>query len=90
MVFGLGLLVRPGELYRAFLRGRSCLSLYERTDSQRELSEMPLGTLRVQIGIDARPTGRRASDSFAFLLWTLAAILPPLFAVAATRWIMSR
>jgi hypothetical protein len=91
MMFGLGLLLRPRKIYHAFLRGRRCLSLYERTESPRVLSEIPLAVLRVQMGINAQPAARRVSDSFAFSLWALAAIVPPVFAVAAsTQWLISR
>ena len=82
MMFGLGLLVRPREIYRAFLRGRHCLSLYERTESPGVLSEMSVAALRAQLGTDAHPVPRRASDSFAFWLWALAAMATPALAVS--------
>ena len=83
MMFGLGLLVRPREIYHAFLRGRRCLSLYERTESPRVLSEMSIAALRAQVGTDAQLVTRRASDSFAFWFWALAVIVPSALAVAS-------
>jgi len=91
LMFGVGLLVRPRELYRAFLRGRHCRSLYERIESPRVMSELPLAALRAQVGITdtLRPNG--VADSLLFSVWMLAAVAVPAGALfASLHWLASK
>ena len=86
MMFGLGVLTRPREVYRAFLRGRHCISLYELNEDQRALSGMPIAALRAHVGIDTQPAPR-GTDSLVFATWTLAVVILLVAIFGVIAWV---
>lgn len=85
VMFALGLLVCPGALFRAFVRGRRiATSMYCRRETQSTLAEMTVTGLRASIGLDRYPVTPLPADRGAFALWAgaaVATILAPVLVV---------
>jgi len=88
MMFTLGLVIAPRRVYRAFVRGRHCTSVY-RIGWSDALLEREVDGLRRELGVD-RPHAPTWRDRLAFAAFTggLVAIvtLPP----AALLWWLVR
>lgn len=93
-----GLVVNPGGVYRGFMRGRRCLSLYGQTYDD-ELLDSKVSEYRVRLRLNAPADEPRAIDHAAFLFWVLAgavtylisitfALLPILTIIGV--WVLSR
>jgi hypothetical protein len=69
--FGLGLLLYPGALFRAFMKGRNTrTSLYYNYQYNEALLNKTVGQLREELGVTAVKTNS-ARDHIYFSLWTL-------------------
>jgi hypothetical protein len=66
-----GLVLWPGYIYRAFIFGRKCRSLYYRTYDERLLSS-DIGSLRNELGLK-KSRNKRWVDDVSFGLWVLLA-----------------
>jgi len=66
--FAIGLIIAPGKVYRAFLRGRSSANLYKRTFSDELLAEN-VGHLRKELRLDGQQPNATLSDKTSFLAW---------------------
>jgi ubiquinone biosynthesis protein COQ4 len=73
--FGVGLAIAPRRVYRAFVRGRHCTSLYRRGWSE-ELLARDVETLRRELGLD-RPHRATWRDRLVFAALAGALALPP-------------
>ena len=82
-MFGLGLLVTPRQVFRAFVRGRHAASIYHRRDTREALSSLTVDELRTQLGLDRPAPAVRLLDRLAFLAWAVlaAAVMISPFAV---------
>jgi hypothetical protein len=88
---GIGMLIAPGALLRAFVRGRHSRNLY-RTQIDDALLDAPLGALRHRLGLDREPPPARPGDVLRFAAWgaigvstvvlTAALLLLPMAGVA--------
>jgi hypothetical protein len=78
---GIGLLIAPRRLFRAFVRGRHSRNLY-RAELDDALLDAPLGTVRRGLGLDREPPAADPGDVLCFLGWA-AAGLATLAATAA-------
>jgi hypothetical protein len=92
--FGAGLVLAPGRLFRAFLRGRQALTnLYMSGIDQSRLDQITVGELRDQLGLRAALSSARPSDVVWFVLWCVPSILAwlpvPSFAVVVV-WLIAR
>ncbi len=84
-IFPLGLLRRPGAMFRAFLRGRRAESVY-RWEDRVTLRGMTVSALRATLGVPEATPSARVSDRLIFLLWSVVAVafvLSPSLAVFA-------
>jgi hypothetical protein len=73
-MFGLGLIVTPQRVFRAFLRGRHAASIYHRSDSKEALSALTVDELRSQLRLERPDPAAGLSDWLAFTTWGLAAL----------------
>lgn len=92
--FGAGIVLAPGRLFRAFLRGRQArTNLYKSGIDQSRLDQISVGELREQLGLRDPLTSARPSDFVWFILWSVPSILSwlpvPLFAVVVL-WLIAR
>jgi hypothetical protein len=86
-MFSLGLVVAPRRVYRAFVRGRHCTSLY-RLGWSDQLLARDLADLRAQLGAD-REHRATWGDRLAFAALGVAIALPPAAAIAAVACMVS-
>jgi hypothetical protein len=70
---GIGLVVAPGAVWRAFLRGRQSRNLYVRDFDEAMLDEK-VGDMRGRLGLVATPPRAGAADAVAFVGWSVAAV----------------
>jgi hypothetical protein len=88
-MFAFGLVVTPGAMFRAFVRGRRSSSIYRHRGDRRTLSGQTVGTVRRMLRIDAGPPRATLGDRLAFFGWSLIAVVvtiaPPAI-VAAAMW----
>jgi hypothetical protein len=83
-MFALGVLIRPRDLFRAFLRGRqSAGSIYCRAESRGKLSSMTIRELRSCLGIDRPPAAFLPGDTLRFAAWGCVSIVILLLPAAA-------
>lgn len=82
-MMGLGLLVTPRRVFRAFVRGRHAASIYHRRESREALSGLTVAELRGQLGLDRSASGARLSDGLSFVIWAVAALAVLVAPVAA-------
>ena len=90
-IFPLGLLRRPGAMFRAFLRGRRAESVY-RWEDRATLRGMTVSALRVTLGVPQGMPPARASDYLIFTLWSVVAVtfeLSPLLAAFVVWSVLS-
>jgi hypothetical protein len=81
----IGLVIAPGRVYRAFVRGRHSRNLYDTAFSD-ALLERGVGEVRADLALDAAPFAPTASDTLAFAAWSVAALALaalPLWALTA-------
>jgi hypothetical protein len=80
--FAVGLIVAPGSLFRAFVRGRHArTNLYHTGLSELQLDDVTVGMLRARLAVGASSVKARASDVAMFALWSAVAavwLLAPL------------
>jgi hypothetical protein len=89
-MFALGLLVRPGRLFRAFLRGRrSTGSVYCQTESRSAISAMTIRELRSRLGIDGSSAPSLFGDRLLFATWGCTAVVM-LFLFAAVLLVLGK
>jgi hypothetical protein len=70
---GIGLVIAPGAVWRAFVRGRSSANLYERDFDEAMLDEK-VGAMRSRLRVAQAPAARAsAADTASFVAWSLAA-----------------
>jgi hypothetical protein len=90
--FAAGLIIAPGSLFRAFVRGRHArTNLYHRGFSELQLRDMTVGMLRARLAVGASSVKVRASDAVMFAFWSAAAalwLLAPLVAMILGFFIM--
>jgi len=67
---GYGVIFWPKRIYRAFMLGRQCMSLYHSpyNDYNKKLLATTLGELRADLGIATYQANHRVSDTLMFLL----------------------
>jgi hypothetical protein len=74
--FGAGLIVAPGRLFRAFLRGRRAkTNLYKSGIDESRLDEITVGMLRDQLGLLAPVSSAGPADLALFCLWCIPSLL---------------
>jgi len=81
LMFTLGLVIAPRRVYRAFVRGRHCTSLYRMGWSD-GLLDRDAAELRRDLGL-AHPRRASLGDRLAFAALVLAVALPPTTAIVA-------
>jgi hypothetical protein len=91
-LFGLGLLMRPRLVLRAFLRGRRTASLYHDPPSHSALSTLTVSEIRRRVKLDdLAGLEPRSGDYAAFVPWAAAAMLtflaPSVFVAGALWWV---
>ena len=72
--FAIGMVLFPGRLFRAFVRGRRAANLYREGFPEAQLSTKSVGWLREKLGIGGEDLPARVSDRLAFAFWCLVAI----------------
>ena len=70
---GTGLLFAAGDVWRAFLRGRSSRNLYRATFDD-ALLDRQLGDVRRELRLSDASAGARAADRLAFAGWSIAGL----------------
>jgi hypothetical protein len=78
---GIGLLIAPGAVWRAFVRGRRSGNLYDREFDEAMLDEK-VGALRGRLRLAGLNETASAADALAFVAWSIAALASLLFAAA--------
>ena len=86
-VFGMGLVLAPRRVYRAFVRGRHCSSLYRLGWSDALLAR-DVAALQHELGLD-RPHAATWRDRLVFAALVGALAVPPA-AVAVLAWLALR
>lgn len=76
---GIGLLIAPGAVWRAFLRGRRSGNLYDREFDEAMLDEK-VGALRGRLRLSGSNEAASAGDAVAFAGWSIAALASLLMA----------
>jgi hypothetical protein len=88
--FAVGILLFPKRLFRAFVRGRHCVNLYQEGFPESDLSARAVEWLRDRLGI-GRDHEASMSDKLAFALWCFIALSYHgawlVFGVAILWWI---
>jgi hypothetical protein len=69
----IGLVIAPGRVFDAFVRGRHSRNLYG-ADFGEKLLERSVGDMRAELGLD-RPRRATAADIVAFVWWSVVSIL---------------
>jgi hypothetical protein len=82
-LMALGVIVRPGLVLRAFVRGRRSESLYTRDESRPALRRMRVADLRRLIRLDAAPAVARPDDLIALSTYVVLTWLVVLGCAAA-------
>ncbi|HEX8847639.1 MAG TPA: hypothetical protein VF791_23560 [Pyrinomonadaceae bacterium] len=82
LAFGDGLIINPGGVYRAFIRGRHSSNLYAVDLDERFLSRT-VGEVRRELGLDKEVKKASRSDKASFVLWSLASLASLLAVVGA-------
>ncbi len=72
--FGIGCLIAPRKLLRAFVRGRHSRNLYGGAFDSARLTQK-LGELRRELGLDQPPPRPSPADRAAFALWVALGLL---------------
>jgi hypothetical protein len=75
-----GLVVNPGGVYRAFMRGRHSNNLYFREFGD-DILDQSVGEYRKRLNLNARPVSPTLKDEAAFAIWISASVLVYLIAV---------
>jgi hypothetical protein len=90
--FAVGLIVAPGTLFRAFVRGRRArTNLYHTGFSELQLDDVTVGMLRASLAVGAPGMKARARDVAMFALWSAVAavwLLAPLGGVVLGFFMM--
>jgi hypothetical protein len=90
-LFGMGLLIRPRLVLRAFLRGTRTASLYHDPPSHSALSTLTVSEIRRRVKLDdLAGLEPRSGDYAAFVPWAAAALATfhaPLVLVAGALWL---
>jgi hypothetical protein len=72
--FGVGLIVAPRRLFRAFIRGRRTrTNLYYTGFSDLQLDDVTVGMLRARLGMGAPSVTARGTDVAMFIAWSATA-----------------
>ena len=82
-MFGLGLVVTPGAVFRAFVRGRHAASIYHRRENSAALSAMTVAKLREELRLDQPIPAASLMDRLSFLAWAAAAVVVMIAPLAA-------
>ena len=82
-MFGLGLVVTPRAVFRAFVRGRHTASIYHRRENSPALSAMTVAKLRAELGLDQPIPAASSMDRLSFLAWAAAAVVVMIAPLAA-------
>src|SRR5262247_2720287 len=80
---GSGILFAAGDVWRAFVRGRSSRNLYRATFDD-ALLDRRLGDVRRELGLAEPAAAARADDRIAFAAWSLAGLTLLVLQVAAS------
>jgi hypothetical protein len=72
--FGIGCLISPRRIWRAFVRGRYGRTLYGLPRDGSRLGRS-VGELRRELGLDLRVPGASRGDALAFGMWVLLVLL---------------
>jgi hypothetical protein len=80
--FSWGLMLAPRRVYRAFVRGRSCTSLYQAGWSD-DLLRLEVEELRRRLGLDRAPRRAAWSDRAAFAACVALVVMPGVAALVA-------
>jgi hypothetical protein len=90
--FGVGLIVAPKRLFRAFVRGRRTrANLYHTGLSEVQLNDVTVGMLRARLAMGAASVKARGSDVAIFAAWSAAAalwLLLPLVAIVVGLFVV--
>ena len=86
----IGMLIAPGAVWRAFVRGRHSRNLYcGDADPPAAILDRSVGEMRQRLALDQPAARPRSADAIAFVAWTAASTvltLAPWAAVAALLW----
>jgi hypothetical protein len=72
--FGIGCLISPRRMWRAFVRGRNSRSLYVLPSDASRLVRS-VGDLRAELGLDRVLPAASRGDALAFAMWVLLVLL---------------
>ncbi len=72
--FGIGCLLAPRKMLRAFVRGRHSRNLYGGAFDSARLTQK-VGELRCELGLDQPPPRASVADGAAFVLWLTLGLL---------------
>lgn len=86
--FGLGLVLSPRRVFRAFVRGRHSSNLYAGRFEESLLGET-MGDLRHRLRLDTTTPGASFADKGAFVYWIVLSAAFPLVLVIAL-WLLIR
>ena len=72
--FGVGMVMIPKRLFRAFVRGRRARNLYRGGFPEERLGEVTVGALRERMRVHGDRVSGRWGDTVAFMAWCVAAV----------------
>jgi hypothetical protein len=87
--FGLGLLMSPKKIFRAFVRGRHSRNLY-REGFRESLLDLSVAELRKRVGTDRDAPVATSQDKVAFVAWCFAVLWPVSLGVLAVAYLAAR
>ena len=85
--FGIGCVLAPRRLFRAYVRGRRSKSLYDRAFGD-DLLALTVGDLRRRLGLTTPPSPARAGDYLAFAGWLALTVLAAVTPVLVLLWLL--
>ncbi len=71
--FAYGVVLAPGPVFRAFVRGRRSRTLYGAPELDESLLDQPVAAVRTALRIPEATPAASLGDGLAFILWALAA-----------------
>ena len=87
--FALGVVIRPGHLFRAFVRSRRARNAYSLEVVEGAFLDQKLAKVRDELGIRTDPPSPIGSDRLAFSMWAAVALVAALAPVAALWTLVS-
>ena len=72
--FAIGLIINPGGVYRAFMRGRQSSNLYRRVFDDALLANK-VGVVRRELNLDKSVEPSSVTDKISFAFWALISVI---------------